>query len=723
MSNKINDFGNKIFGAKKDFYGSSMSFDEYSKMPESSKQEFCTKKNIWPKMNYNKLIEEGYNNIQVGWVKYIYDAIDNQPLYSYENDNYFKFVSKMRELVLDGLSMPYEDWEKYINYKTREPETFSQKYKNYKWDPNNKVHLKSDRNNKITNSVNSNADYIIRGYLLKKDLFLTNTQKAKITTHLFQYDEENLDITNEMGRTALVLKQGYNKSYIYSELYNSADKGDYIIYNSRIDNLLSNAIKYKINDFKFKSEKEQEDFIKLLVAKDANTALENYIKVVDFYSKYLDSLDTEISAKKETKKEVLDQKKKKITFDSKITINYDNRRNCKYSINKNITGQDYLNTFGFYGGEFGNWLNQTDRQEVLNCGYDSFLDLAYALNIKPESISLNNELSIAFGSRGKGGKSPAVAHYEPLFNVINLTKMHGAGALAHEWGHALDYYLSANGMKNEMKEITNSLRRKEITVEEGPWTPEQLKEECKVSAMKALNNRFHKLEHSTRYVGCKEYAQFTPEQKDDYKNFIVNTVVDYVIDTGGHFNLDKYREYHNKLETYEKSITGLDKAKIITNFTPDSVETAVSMTRINQPTETKIVNKIVDTDYLLDSKKFDAQYTKSGLGYWADDKELFARAFDQYICDKLGFDNQFLTTREFFGQQPIPKGEEKEQFTKKMDKLIETAKQKGLLKEMVYETEDHLKEFYSPFIEEENVIEDHLIDMEQYQYEQTGLEL
>ena len=30
-----------------------------------------------------------------------------------------------------------------------------------------------------------------------------------------------------------------------------------------------------------------------------------------------------------------------------------------------ITGQHYLDTFGFRGGEFGNWMNQNDRQTSL----------------------------------------------------------------------------------------------------------------------------------------------------------------------------------------------------------------------------------------------------------------------------------------------------------------------------------------------------------------------
>ena len=50
-------------------------------------------------------------------------------------------------------------------------------------------------------------------------------------------------------------------------------------------------------------------------------------------------------------------------------------------------------------------------------------------------------LAIAFGARGSGS---ALAHFEPARNVINLTKLKGAGSLAHEWGHALDFFLGMN---------------------------------------------------------------------------------------------------------------------------------------------------------------------------------------------------------------------------------------------------------------------------------------
>lgn len=39
---------------------------------------------------------------------------------------------------------------------------------------------------------------------------------------------------------------------------------------------------------------------------------------------------------------------------------------------KSVTGDDYLKAFTFHGGEFGNWLNDNDRQYSLDYGYDAF---------------------------------------------------------------------------------------------------------------------------------------------------------------------------------------------------------------------------------------------------------------------------------------------------------------------------------------------------------------
>ncbi|MFW1644279.1 PLxRFG domain-containing protein [Acinetobacter guillouiae] len=106
-----------------------------------------------------------------------------------------------------------------------------------------------------------------------------------------------------------------------------------------------------------------------------------------------------------------------------------------------VKDTDFMDVFGFRGVEFGNWNNQVERQQLLNDAFDGLLDLADVLNIPAKAISLNGDLALAFGARGQG-LSSARAHYEPAKAVINLTKMNGAGSLAHEWWHAFDHYLA-----------------------------------------------------------------------------------------------------------------------------------------------------------------------------------------------------------------------------------------------------------------------------------------
>lgn len=107
-----------------------------------------------------------------------------------------------------------------------------------------------------------------------------------------------------------------------------------------------------------------------------------------------------------------------------------------------VSPEQFAETFGFRGVQFGNYVEGSRRQKDLNNAYDALMDLAGVLNIPARALSLNGELGLAFGARGKGGRNAGAAHYEPGTVVINLTKNAGPGSLAHEWWHALDNYFS-----------------------------------------------------------------------------------------------------------------------------------------------------------------------------------------------------------------------------------------------------------------------------------------
>ena len=128
---------------------------------------------------------------------------------------------------------------------------------------------------------------------------------------------------------------------------------------------------------------------------------------------------------------------------------------------KDVTQKQFMETFGFSGDTYGNWVTQKERQDFLNNTYDALMDLSDVLGISSKAISLNGELGIQFGASGRAG---ANAHYRRNDVSINLTRKKGAGSLAHEWFHALDNYFSrmagrGDGMITEARGHVEGVRK------------------------------------------------------------------------------------------------------------------------------------------------------------------------------------------------------------------------------------------------------------------------
>ena len=119
-----------------------------------------------------------------------------------------------------------------------------------------------------------------------------------------------------------------------------------------------------------------------------------------------------------------------------------------------VKPERFAQEFGFRGVQFGNWVEQKKRAADLNNAYDALLDMVNLINIPARAVSLDGTLGLAFGARGSKG---AKAHYEPDQVVINLTKEHGAGSLGHEWWHALDNYFGRN--RSPLSMITTAPNR------------------------------------------------------------------------------------------------------------------------------------------------------------------------------------------------------------------------------------------------------------------------
>lgn len=104
---------------------------------------------------------------------------------------------------------------------------------------------------------------------------------------------------------------------------------------------------------------------------------------------------------------------------------------------EDVTPEQFAAVIPFKGVEFGNWLNQDERAALLNSAFDGFHDLADLLGIPAAAVSLGGRLNFSFATRGHAGSA---AHFDSMYNTINLNKRNGAGCMAHEWLHACDHF-------------------------------------------------------------------------------------------------------------------------------------------------------------------------------------------------------------------------------------------------------------------------------------------
>lgn len=413
---KIQDFGQKIGGARKDMYSTGMTWTDFGDFNEREIKAYATKDCIFPKINYQDLIRKGENRMVVYWKKLVRDFSPTKPD---SNDNidikwFVDLLSFLKNLVNDVITK--ED----ILYKV--PSIF-------------------DENQDIFSRVsafNSRAD-------MKK------FREFKVLLNMDEYEYNRLDRKRKTLKSFASEEEYIDATYLPEIIeFNPNNVATFIREGKTI---------YKFNGKRVIVRKSNEMFNPiegtycLISYKDGFVEgnIKSYEQAQEVLSEYIQKgIEKEYGLKDKK----VNQRKQLLPpqFENLVRIGDD-----VIGI-RTITGQTFLDEFGFRGGEFGNWCTQKERQESLNHAYEAFKDLAKALNIDDKDIALLGELAIAFGARGQG---KALAHYEPLRRVINLTKMKGAGSLAHEWGHAFDYIIGETyeDTKQEMSSARTMMGR------------------------------------------------------------------------------------------------------------------------------------------------------------------------------------------------------------------------------------------------------------------------
>ncbi len=400
---------------------------------------------------------------------------------------------------------------------------------------------------------------------------------------------------------------------------------------------------------------------------------------------------------------------------------------------KDISTNEFMEAFGFRGGEFGNWVKPEERRVMLNAAYDSFMDLAEMLKVPPRAMSLSGELSIAFGARGTKG---AAAHFEPGRAVINMTRMNGAGSLAHEWAHALDNYfglqaakkdytrnekgevaagdvmrtkadlLSKRGMRKELSElfdaIVNATQEKSVTrvmrIEEKQKAYDgqikRLKDEAE-ALIRKFENGVRRYKYNRKAKKHEEViVKATPEQIKK-----AQTIIDKIVEgkgtrpkwaiipgSKGHMEYSYISPETMALEAVYKEVFGKSGLKRDGNgfynlgYFADKAYAAREILDKALAGESETLS--VPTEFLKVSKKFDRSRSNP---YWSTKVEMFARAFEYFIETKLEDQKARADYLQYdkapvydavYGMNPYPAGEERTALNELFQKFFDEVKTK-----------------------------------------------
>jgi hypothetical protein len=340
----------------------------------------------------------------------------------------------------------------------------------------------------------------------------------------------------------------------------------------------------------------------------------------------------------EKDKKVVQRIKDELKIHDNPPLAFIKRTNGREVKDSDITVDAIKNKYGFKSVQLGNYVKDSEAKEHIRHFIESMNDLEDALGIDIKKMNELSGLSIAFGARGGGSLS--LAHYEPMAKIINLTKTQGDGTIGHELFHNIDHLLGG------MKEGTRN--EKVYLSQQGKSNPSKTSEAMQelMKTLKSGNNSVT----ATFEPGKQKYTYSSIRQMYEDKGY--EYTKDYLLKRygGDPKKLGKSEDYYNYLATLS-----------------------------NKPIE--ISFSTGNTKYYDGAKSFKSDY-------WQREVELFARAAESYIQDRVegkGMYNNYLVGGNNI-QRPdmkwqsenlelaYPQGEERIKINEAFDKLIQSAK-------------------------------------------------
>ena len=609
----------------------------------------------------------------------------------------------------------------------------------------------------IMNYVNIHEYFIIMKYYGEKREMQLDTkysERARQELESPEYFEKYKDYLEYEGAlSGLVRDYGDTSGKSLTDMY-EAIKDKYLKQGTDIDILLQTYwangrpkknILYNEKEYYTKSEiklkRRRENAINRITAK----ALRGW----DYqYNNYEWAKGKEQSKTDEKRKEN-EEKKEKGMFKWEVI---DNPKYVRISNLKKKNYEDsetFKNEFKFKNVQYGVYVDEESRKIHTQRTGEAFDDMCHVLGLKPNDVTINGQLAIAFGARGKG---KANAHYETGRKIINITKYKGDGTLAHEWMHFIDNLLNIyvhNGKYDGNKYVNANLSDKisEYIIREKAYT------------IFKKNSYLEKIK-----TEMQQYID-NPEEIEKMKN-LVGAYYDVMVailygdaekKVGGHTILQKYKirrkgyKYQDniganiKIDEAIKAVLG-DKAQAIVDAMNAKKETKNFENFFNYLSKEEIADIAAETvrrigfkdlksskaksfaDYVLSFAKKIEPYEEIEIPmkesvsrtmfssieyqakYYAKPCELLARAFQGYLYDKLDSNNMKNTylvseeaseetqnkllemTEKHFGTKYClhPVGDERKVINEKFEVFFNLLKENDMLRKAIVVFESYI---------------------------------
>lgn len=140
-----------------------------------------------------------------------------------------------------------------------------------------------------------------------------------------------------------------------------------------------------------------------------------------------------------------DQPKKLVTS----AVNNDQAEAPTCQVRRFLSGQDFIDTFGFIGVEYGSWVSDAERIKHLSFAFDSMIEFSEIVGCEPLALSLGGRLGLCFGSRARVPEPRGSTHTDSISVAMDLFPGRAYVKFAHEYFKAIFNHYVKSFSQNE----------------------------------------------------------------------------------------------------------------------------------------------------------------------------------------------------------------------------------------------------------------------------------